>query len=151
MCPVFLAGGNVSEFPAVTHQITKLANICRRDKAAGNKVVLEDVGNPFRIFFVGFLSSNRFDILRVNQNNIAGAFQNVVDILTNYGLLRKGFCVSFPLVPCSAAERNGHNNKIKTLRRKGYGYPDDDYFFLKLFDVSRKTYIRNPSSHNFYD
>ena len=30
-------------------------------------------------------------------------------------------------------------------------YPDDDYFFLKLFDVSRKPYIRNPSSHNFYD
>ena len=24
-------------------------------------------------------------------------------------------------------------------------------FFLKLFDVSRKPYIRNPSSHNFYD
>ena len=35
--------------------------------------------------------------------------------------------------------------------RKGYGYPDDDYFFLKLFDISRKPYIRNPSSHNFYD
>ena len=25
------------------------------------------------------------------------------------------------------------------------------YFFLKLFDVSRKPYIRNLSSHNFYD
>lgn len=45
----------------------------------------------------------------------------------------------------------GINNQIKTLRRKGYGYPDDAYFFLKLFDVSRKPYIRNPSSHNFYD
>ena len=45
----------------------------------------------------------------------------------------------------------GINNKIKTLRRKGYGYPDDDYFFLKLFDISRKPYIRNPSSHSIYD
>jgi hypothetical protein len=34
--------------------------------------------------------------------------------------------------------------KIKTLRRQGYGYPDDDYFFLKLFDASRKGYVRNP-------
>ncbi|KIY24040.1 hypothetical protein SB57_10565 [Lactobacillus delbrueckii subsp. bulgaricus] len=24
----------------------------------------------------------------------------------------------------------GINNKIKTKRRKGYGYPDDEYFFL---------------------
>jgi len=22
------------------------------------------------------------------------------------------------------------------LRRKGYGYPDDDYFFLKIVDAS---------------
>lgn len=51
----------------------------------------------------------------------------------------------------TAGRIEGINNKIKTLRRKGYGYPDDDYFFLKLFDVSRNPYIRNPSSHNFYD
>lgn len=38
-------------------------------------------------------------------------------------------------------------NKIKTLRRLGYGYPDGDYFFLKLFDASRKTYERNVISH----
>ena len=38
----------------------------------------------------------------------------------------------------SASRIEGINSKIKTLRRKGYGYPDDDYFFLKLFDVSRK-------------
>lgn len=51
----------------------------------------------------------------------------------------------------SAGKIEGINNKIKTLRRKGYGYPDDDYFFLKLFDASRKSYVRNPSSHNFCD
>lgn len=51
----------------------------------------------------------------------------------------------------SAGKIEGINNKIKTLRRKGYGYPDDDYFFLKLFDSSRKSYVRNPSSHNFCD
>lgn len=31
----------------------------------------------------------------------------------------------------------GTNNMIKT-EWKGYGYPDDEYFFLRLFDASRK-------------
>ena len=41
----------------------------------------------------------------------------------------------------------GINNKIKTLRRQGYGYPDDEYFFLKIIDSSRKEYVRNERSH----
>ena len=47
----------------------------------------------------------------------------------------------------SAGRIEGINNKIKTLRRQGYGYPDDEYFFLKLFDMSRRSYegILNPT------
>ena len=37
----------------------------------------------------------------------------------------------------SSGKIEGINNKIKTLRRQAYGYPDDEYFFLKLFDISR--------------
>ena len=37
----------------------------------------------------------------------------------------------------STGKIEGINNKIKTLRRLGYGFPDDEYFFLKLFDLSR--------------
>ena len=51
----------------------------------------------------------------------------------------------------SAAKIEGINNKIKTLRRQGYGYPDDEYFFLKLFDMSRKSYVRNQKSHKICD
>ena len=51
----------------------------------------------------------------------------------------------------SAAKIEGINNKIKTLRRQGYGYPDDEYFFLKLFDMSRCSYQRNPKSHKICD
>lgn len=36
----------------------------------------------------------------------------------------------------STGRVEGTNNLIKTLRRKGYGYPDDDYFFLKIVDAS---------------
>lgn len=53
--------------------------------------------------------------------------------------------------PISNGKVEGINNKIKTLRRQGYGYPDDEYFFLKLFDVSRKKYVRNTKSHKICD
>ncbi|MBE5858535.1 MAG: transposase, partial [Butyrivibrio sp.] len=43
------------------------------------------------------------------------------------------------------------NQKIKTLRRHGYGYPDDEYFFLKIMDMSRKEYVRNQPSHKICD
>ena len=33
----------------------------------------------------------------------------------------------------------GNNQRIKTLRRKCYGFPKDLYFFLKLMHESRKT------------
>ena len=45
----------------------------------------------------------------------------------------------------------GINNKIKTLRRQGYGYPDDEYFFLKIIDASRREYVRNEASHRKSD
>ena len=51
----------------------------------------------------------------------------------------------------SAGKIEGINNKIKTIRRQGYGYPDDEYFFLKLFDMSRWSYERNPKSHKICD
>lgn len=37
----------------------------------------------------------------------------------------------------SSGKIEGLNNKIKTIRRQAYGYPDDEYFFLKLIDASR--------------
>ena len=51
----------------------------------------------------------------------------------------------------SSGKIEGINQKIKTLRRHGYGYPDDEYFFLKLFDMSRQDYVRNTPSHRFSD
>ena len=37
----------------------------------------------------------------------------------------------------STSKIEGINNKVKTVRRQAYGYPDDEYFFLKLIDMSR--------------
>ena len=51
----------------------------------------------------------------------------------------------------SSGKIEGINQKTKTLRRHGYGYPDDEYFFLKIMDMSRKKYVRNQSSHRICD
>lgn len=40
----------------------------------------------------------------------------------------------------------GINNKIKVVRRIVYGFHDDEYFFLKVMDASRREYVRNPGS-----
>lgn len=39
--------------------------------------------------------------------------------------------------PISSGKIEGINGRIKEIRRHGYGYPDDEYFFLKLIDASR--------------
>ena len=38
----------------------------------------------------------------------------------------------------SSGKVEGTNNMIKTLRRKGYRYDDDDYFFLKIINASHR-------------
>jgi transposase len=59
--------------------------------------------------------------------------------------------VSYGAHKISSGKIEGINNKIKTQRRQGYGYPDDEYFFLKVFDLSRRDYIKNTKSHKICD
>ena len=48
--------------------------------------------------------------------------------------------VSHAEYPLSNGKVEGVNQKIKTIRRKSYGLPDDNYFFLKLFDATRQRW-----------
>lgn len=59
--------------------------------------------------------------------------------------------IAHTIYKISTGKIEGINQKIKTLRRHGYGYPDDEYFFLKIMDASRKAYVRNPPSHRKCD
>jgi transposase len=59
--------------------------------------------------------------------------------------------ISHAFYSISTGKIEGINNKIKTIRRQGYGYPDDEYFFLKIIDASRQMYTRNPLSHRKSD
>ena len=53
-------------------------------------------------------------------------------------LLRSHFdgIVSHARYKISTNRLEGFNNAIKTERRQGYGYPDDEYLFLRLIDRS---------------
>jgi len=46
----------------------------------------------------------------------------------------------------STGRLEGINNVIKTIRRQAYGFGDDNYFFLKIMDATRKKYYKL-SSH----
>ena len=46
--------------------------------------------------------------------------------------------INYAVFHISSGKVEGTNNMIKTLRRKGYGYDDDDYFFLKIIDASHR-------------
>jgi transposase len=48
--------------------------------------------------------------------------------------------------PVSNGKLEGTNNLIKTIRRKSYGIPDTQYFFLKIMEASRRPY-RQYKSH----
>ena len=97
-----------------------------------------------------------------NEALMAKAIMDIIDLCTATGnkhllwfgkLLDSHFegIIAHATYKISAGKIEGINQKIKTLRRHGYGYPDDEYFFLKIMDMSRKPYVRNQPSHKFID
>ena len=98
----------------------------------------------------------------VDEARMADAIIDIMDICTATGnkhllwfgkLLDSHFegIIAHATYKISAGKIEGINQKIKTLRRHGYGYPDDEYFFLKIMDMSRKPYVRNQPSHKIID
>lgn len=85
------------------------------------------------------------DMCEATGNRRLGWFRNMLD--KHF----EGIIAHATYRKLSAGKIEGINNKIKTTRRQGYGYPDDEYFFLKLFDMSRRDYVRNELSHKICD
>ena len=85
------------------------------------------------------------DMCEATGNRRLGWFKNMLD--KHF----EGIIAHATYRKLSAGKIEGINNKIKTTRRQGYGYPDDEYFFLKLFDMSRRDYVRNELSHKICD
>ena len=77
--PIFLTGRKAHELVAVAKNLTQIADLLLGNEAAGDEVVLEQVGNPDGVFLIGLLAPDRFDILRMCQSDPAGRLQDVVD------------------------------------------------------------------------
>ena len=60
-------------------------------------------------------------------NWFANLLENHIDGICNYALFH-----------ITSGKVEGTNNMIKTLRRRHFGIPDDDYLFLKIMDESRR-------------
>ena len=58
---------------------------------------------------------------------------NHLEGITNFGEFR-----------LTSGKVEGTVRKIKFIRALGFGYPDDDYFFLKIIDGTHKTPRKNP-------
>ena len=71
MGTVLLSGGESCEFGAVAHQISELTDVGRRDKAAADKTVLENIGDPLRIPLVGLLATDGFYVLGMCEGDPA--------------------------------------------------------------------------------
>ena len=71
MGTVLLSGGETCELGAVAHQISELTDVGRRDKAAADKTVLENIGNPLCILLVGLLATDGFYVLGMCEGDPA--------------------------------------------------------------------------------
>lgn len=77
--PILLAGSKAYQLEAVAQNLTQITDLLFRNEAARDQVVLEQVGNPDGVFFIGLLAPDRFDTLGVCQSDLAGRLKDVVD------------------------------------------------------------------------
>ena len=133
--------------------------LARKDREAKEEVKRKDIGYLER--YESILQKNRLlftaDLIKEqlkeayasrNEARMQEFITKILDLCANSGnkhmawfwrLLVRHFdgITSHATYHISAGKIEGINNKIKTLRRQAYGYPDDEYFFLKLIDMSR--------------
>ena len=138
--------------------IVKASPLFGRDekKAKGGNVErYEELINSNKLLFTADLVKEmlRSAYAMTDEAEMAGAIADIMDTCDSTGnehfrwfsrLLDNHFegIIAHATYRISSGKVEGINNKIKTIRRQGYGYPDDDYFFLKIFDSSRKSYVR---------
>ena len=88
MDAVLLRRFHTDQFEAVPGKFPELAEILWRNKGTSHKVKLIEVGNPFGILFVCFLTFNCFDILWMREAD----FNVIFKIIKNRNsILSSGF------------------------------------------------------------
>lgn len=134
-------------------------------KASGGKEdKYDELLRSNRLLFTLDLVKESLDEAYRSQDEVemAGLISGLIDTCNGTGdkhfqwfarLLENHFegIVAHASLPFSSGKVEGTNNMIKTVRRQAYGYRDDEYFFLKLFDASRRDKVVNSKSHRKSD
>ena len=146
--------------------ITKEAELFKRDavvRKGGNMERYLSLLNENKLLFTADLVKEKlaaaYDL--TDEREMSEQISEIIDLcratenvhfLWFARLLENHFTgiIAHAIFHISSGKIEGINNKIKTLRRQGYGYLDDDYFFLKIIDASYRPYIRNPQSHRIF-
>ena len=122
--PVKRTGGKVNKYNKILeeNELLFLAELIK-----------EKIRNAYTLTNKDEMKKEIDEIINMCEDNGNKHFIWFAKLLKNhmYGI------VSHADYKISTGKIEGINNKIKTLRRQAYGYPDDEYFFLKLFDISR--------------
>ena len=107
-------------------------------------MVKEKLSHAYTLGYECKMAKEITDICNDSRNKHFRWFSNLLD--KHYeGIIAHG------TYKISSGKVEGTNNLIKTVRRKAYGYRDNNYFFLKIMDESRREYVRPPKSHKNYD
>ena len=63
MSAVLLSGQHIGELCTISHQVTQMEDIGRRDKAGLDHTAHVQITNPFRVLAVGLVAFLRFRVL----------------------------------------------------------------------------------------
>lgn len=117
-------GGNVDKYNALIRENELFLII---------ELIKELLSEAFRSNNEEEMAELLFDIMELCEDNGNKHLKWFLNLIYNHfdGI------ITHAKYKISSGKIEGINNKIKTLRRQAYGYPDDEYFFLKLLDASR--------------
>ena len=148
----------------VIHKGSSLFKTENIKRAGGNEAKYDSLLQENKLLFTLDLIKEKLSAAytMTDEAKMADAIIDIIDICKATGnkhllwfgkLLDAHFegIIAHATYKISSGKIEGINQKIKTLRRHGYGYPDDEYFFLKIMDSSRKEYVRNQPSHKICD
>lgn len=145
------------------HNGSELFQVPEYVRKGGNEARYQDLIDNNHLFFTMDLVKELLSYAYTFSDDddfkvpMADIINEVIDLCNDTGnehfkwfarMLRNHFdgIVAYEDYRISSGKIEGINQKIKTVRRMSYGLPDTEYFFLKIMDISRQKYVRNPRS-----
>jgi hypothetical protein len=128
---VFLASSKAGQFCEVSGKVSELPDVEGRNKTWQHEVVFEYIGDPAGIFFIGLLTTDRFDVFGVREDNVAGLFEHI-----EHGnpIFTSRFHADITTIV--VGKPKGQSAQIAGKSRKAFGLVGSDAFVVSRCDTS---------------